>query len=69
MQSDAPDSPLFCMKTQATLQDILHLLHNLIRTGVIIKTDLADGAFTRVELSGREIEGFRKICAQLAVTW
>jgi hypothetical protein len=57
------------MKTQATLQDILHLLHNLIRTGVIIKTDLADGAFTRVELSGREIEGFRKICAQLAVTW
>jgi hypothetical protein len=45
------------MKTQDTLQDILHLLHNLIRTGVIIKTDLVDGAFTRVEPSGRENRG------------
>ncbi|MEW5560258.1 phage baseplate assembly protein V [Enterobacter asburiae] len=39
------------MKTQATLQDILRLLRNLIRTGVIIETDLAEGR-CRVQTGG-----------------
>ncbi|MGU3447592.1 phage baseplate assembly protein V [Enterobacteriaceae bacterium C34A] len=39
------------MKTQATLQEILRLLRNLIRTGVIIETDLAEGR-CRVQTGG-----------------
>jgi phage baseplate assembly protein V len=39
------------MKTQATLQDILRLLRNLIRTGVIIETDLVTGR-CRVQTGG-----------------
>lgn len=39
----APGGILSCMKTQYTLQDILRLLRNLIRTGVITETDLDTG--------------------------
>lgn len=39
------------MKTQSTLQDILRLLRNLIRTGVIIETDL-DAGRCRVQTGG-----------------
>ncbi|EMP4585808.1 phage baseplate assembly protein V [Enterobacter hormaechei] len=39
------------MKTQATLQDILRLLRNLIRSGVIIETDL-DAGRCRVQTGG-----------------
>lgn len=39
------------MKTQATLQDILRLLRNLIRTGVIVEVDLDDGR-CRVQTGG-----------------
>lgn len=39
------------MKTQATLQDILRLLRNLIRSGVIVETDL-DAGRCRVQTGG-----------------
>ncbi|MBE0395184.1 phage baseplate assembly protein V [Citrobacter amalonaticus] len=39
------------MKTQATLQDILRLLRNLIRSGVIFETDL-DAGRCRVQTGG-----------------
>lgn len=39
------------MKTQSTLQDVLRLLRNLIRTGVIVETDLDTGR-CRVQTGG-----------------
>lgn len=39
------------MKTQTTLQEILRLLRNLIRSGVIVETDL-DAGRCRVQTGG-----------------
>lgn len=46
-----PEGIISRMKTQATLQDILRLLRNLIRTGVIVEIDLYDGR-CRVQTGG-----------------
>lgn len=42
---------LSSMKTQTTLQDVLRLLRNMIRTGVIVETDL-DAGRCRVQTGG-----------------